>query len=377
MGMVIQTRKSEAGKGFGQERGFSSSLHHLFPRSGFRVQKFRLPNMSLFDLFKPADPEAEARHEAFLKRQERSIESLEKGGLPLDAVERLQEQRSRQGTPQHLWTSDLSVNELTLTRECGYEPLGQVLGASTYHVGWQWRNQTWRNNTWRDGASYELDVITQAFTHARQLALSRLWQEAKLLGAHGVVGVRLEKRTAGWASNLIEFSALGTAIRLQDTPPSDGSPWLCDLSGQDFWKLHEAGFEVAGLAAGNCTYFCIPSQSSQQVLSGGIFSSSAWRNQEMPEFTQAMFTARELAQNRLLAELRALGGTGTVGMIVENDAEEEEVEVSKDNYRTAMRYNFLALGTAIRPSRRMQSLPLHGTLPLKIMRVSNRQTRLD
>ncbi len=30
----------------------------------------------------------------------------------------------------------------------------------------------------------------------------------------------------------------------------------------------------------------------------------SWRNQELPEYTQAMFRAREIAQNRLDAEVR-------------------------------------------------------------------------
>ncbi|BCM90507.1 hypothetical protein IAD21_02361 [Abditibacteriota bacterium] len=328
--------------------------------------------MSLFDLFKHPDPELEARRAAFQERQQQSIRALEAGGLPLDATERLQEQRGRQGTPQHLWTSDLSVNELALTHDCGFEPLGQVLGASTYHVGFQWRSQLWRNSVAQMGATYELDVISYAFYQARHLALSRLWQEAQLLGAHGVVGVRVEQRDAGWADDLIEFSALGTAIRLQDTPPSNGSPWLCNLSGQDFWKLHQAGYEAAGLVAGNCTYFCVPSYASQQVLTGGFLAAGSWRNQEMPEFTQAMFQAREIAQSRLITEVRTLQGTGTVGMTIENDAREEEVELSKGNIRTAMRYNFLALGTAIRVASRPQNLPIHGTLPLKMMRLRNR-----
>ena len=328
--------------------------------------------MSLFDLFKHHDPVEEARVAALLERQQRSVHSLEAGGLPIDATERLQEQRARQNTPQHLWTSDLSVSELALTHDCGFEPLGQVLGASTYHMGFQWNSQTWRDGVAENGISYEFDVLSGAFANARRLALSRLWQEAQLLGAHGVVGVRLEKRYAGWAGDLLEFSALGTAIRLEGAPPSTDSPWLCNLSGQDFWKLHRAGFEAVGLAAGNCTYFCIPSAASQQVLSGGWLGMGSWRNQEMPEFTQAMFQAREIAQSRLVAEALSLGGTGTIGMRVENDADSEEIEFGWGNRRTAMRFNFLALGTAIRPTTKVRQLDLHGTLPLKMMRLRNK-----
>ena len=111
--------------------------------------------------------------------------------LPPDAVARLQEQASRQGTPRHFFTSDLSTNEMLLVQRAGYEPLGQVMGSSIYHMGFQWRNFAWRNSARTQGAAFELDVLTQAFYNARHLALGRLQQEAALLGASAVVGVRL------------------------------------------------------------------------------------------------------------------------------------------------------------------------------------------
>ena len=46
------------------------------------------------------------------KRREASVRSLKKGGLPLNAVDRLQEQAKRQGTPGQVFTSNLSVNEM-------------------------------------------------------------------------------------------------------------------------------------------------------------------------------------------------------------------------------------------------------------------------
>lgn len=75
--------------------------------------------MSLFDLFKPHDSEADARRAAFLERQAQSVRELQAGGLPLDARERLSHQRAKRNTPEHLWTSDLSVSELLLTQHAG------------------------------------------------------------------------------------------------------------------------------------------------------------------------------------------------------------------------------------------------------------------
>jgi hypothetical protein len=38
-------------------------------------------------------------------------------------------------SPAGVFTSDLSVSEYVLLGEAGFEPLGFVIGSSTYHVG--------------------------------------------------------------------------------------------------------------------------------------------------------------------------------------------------------------------------------------------------
>src|SRR5436305_1380101 len=120
----------------------------------------------------------EGESEEARQRREASQQSLEQGGLPLNAIDRLREQALRQGTPGHIFTSDLSVNELALIGQAGYEPLGQVMGSSMYHIGWQYMPTGSYN--W-SSSSGELTVLTEAFYQARHLALGRLQQEAALL----------------------------------------------------------------------------------------------------------------------------------------------------------------------------------------------------
>ncbi len=150
-------------------------------------------------------------------------------------IDRLREQAARQGTPGHIFTSDFSVNELALTRQAGCEPLGQVMGSSIHHIGFQ------AANFYQD---QEMEVLTQAMYHARELAMDRMEEEADILGADGVVGVRLEVTRYAWGENLAEFMAIGTAIKHEQgdhyrTP--DNRPFTSDLSGQDFWTLLKAG----------------------------------------------------------------------------------------------------------------------------------------
>jgi uncharacterized protein YbjQ (UPF0145 family) len=304
--------------------------------------------MGIFNWFTGDNQQSEEQ----VQRQDESRRRLKAGGLPLPAVERLQEQRSRQNTPGHLWTSDLSVPELALVNEQKFVPLGQVMGSSVYHVGFQWRTQTWRNSYRQgQGAAYEMDVLTQAFYNARHLALGRLRQEAELLGATGVVGVRLERKEYEWGAEMLEFAAIGTAIREENlVVKADARPqvFLSELSGQEFWQLRKAGFRPCGVAVGNCTYYQIPSWNTRNVVQGGIFNSQSWQNVELPDYTQSLYTARSLAMSRMEAEARSVGGTGIVSVDVQLQAEPAHMD-SGGGTRIDMMYHFTAIGTAIQP----------------------------
>ena len=219
--------------------------------------------------------------------------------LPAHARERLEGMRS-DGGHTGLFTSDLSVNEFLLVRETGFEPVGLVLGSSIYHVGFQ-------RGRW--SKSEEMTVLTQALYHARELAMARMEEEADVLRADGIIGVRLEVKRHLWGENLIEFMALGTAVRHRDGKPHrapNGKPFTSDLSGQDFWTLLRAGYRPLGLVMGNCVYHV-----AHQGL--GSWLSRVGRNCEMPNFTQALYDARELAMERMQAEAQELGSAGVVG----------------------------------------------------------------
>ena len=124
-------------------------------------------------------------------------------GLPQAARQRLQDMRGGQGK-RGLFTSDLSVNEFLLVREAGFDPVGLVMGSSIYHIGFQFAN-FFQNQ--------EMTVLTQAMYHARELAMTRMEEEADILGADGIVGVRLEVTRYEWGESLAEFMAIGTAIK--------------------------------------------------------------------------------------------------------------------------------------------------------------------
>ena len=174
-----------------------------------------------------------------------------KGGIPLRAEERLAEEA---GPHSKLFTSDLSVNEFVLARDAGCEPIAQLMGSSIYHVG---QIPDYK------GKTDEITVISDAHRESRQRALSRLWQEAVLVGADAVIGAHLRDRMITMGARgkggddggeVLEFTVVGTAVRAPWLTHPPGQPIVTDLSGQDLWALVQDGWEPCGFFFDFCKY---------------------------------------------------------------------------------------------------------------------------
>ena len=228
--------------------------------------------------------------------------------------------------PSGVFTSDLSVSEYVLLGEAGFEPLGFVVGSSIYHVGLQVGR--WNQNQ-------ELLVLTQAMYNARELAMARMRSESDHLGADGIVGVQLRMQMYAWGQGCLEFVATGTAVRaLSGTGAHrapDGRSFTSDLSSQDFFRLLAAGAVPVAFVLGTCVYH-IAHQSVMQSLR------QAGQNQEMMQFTQGVYEARELALTRMQAEASECGASGIVGVTVD----------VKNHVWGEHATEFLATGTAVR-----------------------------
>jgi uncharacterized protein YbjQ (UPF0145 family) len=240
----------------------------------------------------------------------------------------------------HFFTSDLSVNEFLLVKEVGFQPLGLVMGSSIFHVGF---------HPVRPGVSEELTTLTQALYQAREHAMVRMEEEADALGADGIVAVRLSLTIHTWGTNVIEFLAIGTAVKNATgegtwrTP--NNKPFQSDLSGQDFWTLLHAGYRPVGMVMGNCVYYVAPQMQQPQGWGQGGWGQPGWQqqqqNMELVGPTQAFYDARELAMERMQVEAEELGAEGIVGVTVDESNHTWGVNVLE----------FSAIGTAVKPIR--------------------------
>lgn len=98
-----------------------------------------------------------------------------------------------------------------------------------------------------------------------------------------------------------------------------------DLTVKEFLLVRESGFEAAGLVMGSSIYHV------------GYSNASYNQNQELTTLTQAMYSARELAMERMEAEADALGADGIIGV---------RLKVNRHAWGESL-VEFVAIGTAI------------------------------
>lgn len=299
-------------------------------------------------------PEADdARHAADAHRADDASEShdaeradslarIEAGGIPLAAERRLQA-LSVEGS---LFTSGLSVNEFALLGALGPRPLAQVMGGSVVRVGQALLPPVPPNRRSSSSRGYyaagsyghleapggyqkaiyqrttmvlEVQILTGAWSEARRKALDRLAEEALQVGADVVVGVELHRGEHDLAKRTIDYLISGTAIRLPGSTQTNW-PLLTDLSVQDYWRLHEAGYEPAGLVAATAVIFASASRGTRRRRLRTL-----QRNQELTELSQAFHLARETVRQRLLSQAQGCHADGTVGVELSHTIHREEL----------------------------------------------------
>ncbi len=246
--------------------------------------------------------------------------------IPQHAVDRLKGLRNA-NHPGGIFTSDFSVNEFLLVRKAGFEPVGLCLGSCIYHVGIQYA--LWNS-------SREMEVLSQAMYSARELAMSRMREEAQSMGADGVIGVRLEVKRMEWNAHVLEFVAIGTGVvhatGHQGFKGVKGQPFTSDLSGQDFWTLLHAGYRPLEMVMGSCVYHVARQGALKSMANVG-------RNVELTNFSQALYDAREIAMERMQHEALQAGAEGVVGVDLHEGSHAWQPHIIE----------FFAVGTAVKP----------------------------
>ena len=160
---------------------------------------------------------------AHLQRQADITAALSTNTVPHNIAKRLH--ATRDGALP--WIATLSPSELLIVRSHGIRPIAAVSATCWLHYGWSW---------------------TEGHSQGWHTALDRLCEEAKEMGANAVLDVKM-RTIALDIENSMDFSLVGTAVRIEGLPPSD-KPIVATLPALEFVKLLEADIVPVGLAVG-------------------------------------------------------------------------------------------------------------------------------
>ena len=292
--------------------------------------------------------------------------------LPAAARERLAGQRDSRS-----WGSTLSVSEFAAISKVGFRPAGQVLGAAVYNIGdagdeeCPYGLRVYRGEgspAYRPpgggprliqapapptgaAAIGSARPLVSVLYQARRAAISRMTTECTALGALGVIGVRLEVGPFGDDEDILEFRALGTAIRAAGVV-SRAQPFASDLSGQDFTKLVAHGWIPVGLALGVAVGY-----RHDDWLTKGQTRWTAG-NVEIEGYTYLVRQMRTDARNELELDLVRMGADGVVVREMQTRITERKcpiVPFSRDHVAETT-----IVGTAIAQFARIAPPPIYG-----------------
>lgn len=322
------------------------------------------------------------------------------------AIPKLAHDRIKEMREHHLFTCDLSINEFLLVRDAGFDPLGLVMGTSIYQIVPRVPQIP------KGQPGVELFDMTKALYHARDLAMTRMEQEADELGADGIVGVRLVVNLDGNPQRVAwkqyrQWQSWAHSVGYPRRITNLGNRWLSTWQ-RVAWSQWERWCQTQGWAMQPPPWAQPPKEATyalgqnvaeflavgtavkhrdgesfknrrgkpfQSDLSGqefwmlikagyrpvgfvmgncvyyvppSLLAAPASQNCELSSYTHALYDARELAIERLQAEAEALGATGVV-----------DVTVSEHSH--AWRTDFVNIGNAALQTGEMIELFVIGT----------------
>jgi uncharacterized protein YbjQ (UPF0145 family) len=137
-------------------------------------------------------------------------------------------------------TSDLTGEELWAMTSLGYAPVKLLMSASIYSLGLVGGLKS----ALKAFTKGEISDLTTLIHDARKVAIGRLKTEADSLGAADVVGVKTYISEIG--NNLVEFLAIGTAIRKMPgvAVATPQLPVHAIVSEKDTWIDGTVGFRL-------------------------------------------------------------------------------------------------------------------------------------
>lgn len=206
--------------------------------------------------------------------------------------------------------------------DAGYQPLRFVFGNVAYSIGLG-GSLIGGLRSFKRG---EIREFSNVLNTTRHLALDRITQEAKQVGANAVLGIQT---TVKPFQGIHEMMMLGTAAVHPNLPSHfKEQPLTSDLTCQETWNLANLGYIPLRLVLGTAVY-------SLGFVGGLVSALKSIARGEIQELTSLIYEAREHAIGLIAAEAEQLGADDVLGI---------KTHVNDMNGLL----EFLAIGTAVK-----------------------------
>jgi uncharacterized protein YbjQ (UPF0145 family) len=191
--------------------------------------------------------------------------------------------------------------ELYCQLDAGFDPIKFVFGNVAYSVGVGGGLIGGLKSLGRG----EIKQFSDVFNHTRHLALQRLVDEAKAIGANAVVGIQT---TVMPFRGIHEMMMTGTASRHPELPKEyDANPVTSDLTCEEMWNMVNIGYLPIKLVMGTAVY-------SLGFVGGVAAFFKSFSRGEVSELTSLIYDAREHAIGLIRDEASAIGADDVIGI---------------------------------------------------------------
>jgi uncharacterized protein YbjQ (UPF0145 family) len=182
------------------------------------------------------------------------------------------------------FTASADGQELFCQWDAGYQPLGFVFGNVAYSIG----IAKGILGNFRQLAKGEVKQFSDIFNTTRNLALTRIEDEARKLNANSIVGIRTTILPVG-ESGIQEMIMIGTASyneQIASVTEAVGGITSSDMTAEETWNIAKLGYTPLKLIIGTSVY-------SLGVMGGIKASFANLVKGEINSLTEMIYGARE------------------------------------------------------------------------------------
>lgn len=198
------------------------------------------------------------------------------------------------------FSTSVSAQALYCQMDSGFIPKSFVFGNVAYSIGTQGNMQ----GSISKMARGEVAQYTQIFDQTRHLALTRIKEEAKAVGANSVVGIETS------INNILgtqEMLMVGTASNHPALDQYLNDPITSDMTNEELWNMVNMGYMPISLVIGVSVYSLGLASSVMSVIQSFIGG-------RVDSLTEILYEAREKAFERISEDADRCGADKVVGV---------------------------------------------------------------